>query len=148
MNDTITPTTKPTAGPWALKVIPWVGGERTLQIVTTAAPSPGKEAATSVVAVTRRFDLSVGFDKDEQEANGRFIVAACNGAMTANPENPMAAADALPDILTTCRALLQAAATVDHLHHAGMPIPHEAWADLSGAINQVRTTITRAEQKG
>ena len=43
---------------------------------------------------------------DHGRGNARLIVAACNGAMIANPSNPIAAAEALPELLDALDNLL------------------------------------------
>lgn len=50
----------------------------------------------------------VGLDGVEicSEANGRLITAATNAAMNANADNPVAAAEALPQMLEACEAIM------------------------------------------
>lgn len=42
------------------------------------------------------------------EANARLIAAAWNGCVVINPENPIAAAEAMPALLAACKAALAA----------------------------------------
>lgn len=42
----------------------------------------------------------------EKNANARLIEAACNACMEVNSENPVAVAEALPDLLAACEGLL------------------------------------------
>ena len=44
---------------------------------------------------------------EETIINARFIVAACNAAMKANPGNPIAVAEALPDLLEAGQQLVE-----------------------------------------
>ena len=41
------------------------------------------------------------------KANAHLIAAACNAVMKVNPENPIAAAEALPDLLEACTTALK-----------------------------------------
>jgi hypothetical protein len=46
--------------------------------------------------------------RSRAEANARLIVAATNAAKEINPENPIAAAEAMPELMKAAKAILEA----------------------------------------
>lgn len=73
----------------------------------------------------------------EDEANARLIEAACNAAMEVNPENPVAAAEALPDLLVACEAALEAYTIMTNREwHKGGGLAHDVSEQCRNAIRK------------
>lgn len=85
--------TKPTPGPWR-------HGFMDPRIVVAENHPAGKMDVVRCLLFPR--ESSDQYD-DEDLANASLIIAACNGAMTVNPENPIAADEALPALFDAVR---------------------------------------------
>lgn len=88
------PAAKPTPGPWALKKAVKAGLKAENDHLIYQ-PSDGRH-----IAETFQYQ-DHGVPDGPAEANARLIVAACNAAMAINPDNPIAAAEAMPDVIET-----------------------------------------------
>jgi hypothetical protein len=99
---------KPTPGPWVVNQNRPVAGCNGDIAITT-----GHE---SIVAVA--------FVRPDVEANAALIVAAVNACFTINPDNPLAVAEALPEIVKMARDILDAHWDMSPLEYAnsrGLP---------------------------
>jgi len=113
---------KPTAGPW----------------VRSGFEVYGKNE-TPLVADCARFNVLV---REEIQANIALIVAAVNGCFAVNPDNPLAVAEALPELVKACRGLTSQSKEVSE--EEGKSI--NDW-DLAYDLDPLRAALAKLEAK-
>ena len=86
------------------------------------------EPKTYVVIADLNWDSSWSFPV-EPVPNGDLIVAACNACMQVNPSNPVAAAEALPELLEACETMV-----AEHDAGTGTNPAEMTWDSLRDAI--------------
>ena len=123
---------KPTPGPWMInsKAIAWQRDDRgrlywdfPIQIGTLG---------TCVRAETA----------EEAEANAALIVAAVNACFAINPSNPLAVAEALPELVKACRGLTSQSKEVSE--EEGKSI--NDW-DIAYDLDPLRAALAKLEAK-
>jgi len=100
---------KPTPGPWIL--------------MGCDVEDENKDTIT--------FCCGTGTSEDD-EANAALVVAAVNACFKVNPDNPLAVAEALPELVEACRNI---AKLFDEAKEQGYSISaaSNSWADALGA---------------
>jgi len=74
--------------------------------------------------------------EEERKANADLIIAACNAAQEINPDNPAAAAEAMPEMF---RLLCEVASASQRI--CGKPFDSEKW------LSEVETVVLKAKSK-
>lgn len=81
---------------------------------------------------------------EEAAANARLVIAACNGATCANPDNPLAAAEALPDLLEAAKRLVAIWDVGLLLTLATSELPGE-YGTLKAAVKKAKAVTAKAK---
>ena len=98
----------------------------------------------SVALILSLDDCHRPIDKSEVEANANLIVAAANACIKVNPDNPQAAAEALPDIYD---ALGECLLLIEDMMPGVAGIALQNYQRLNEAPINARTALAKARKK-
>ena len=100
-------------------------------------------ANESDVGIARMDRNEIRTSPTERDSNARLIVAARNACMKVNPSNPIAAAEALPELLDACILVVKTANSAAETGHSEAKCVGTNW-DVLGSI--LRAAIANAKR--